>query len=846
MEYGYDAQGNLTSALQGGPGVGTVLTSLSHDLRGRKTAMTAPDHGAWSYIHNAFGELVRQTDAKQQITTATFDRAGRLIRRDHYGPGEIPVSVQPIDRAEWLWIQGKMVLEDTHRRLTTSQMEPLPRLSRNFVYDLLGRVEEVHTTIQGTNYTERTTYDQYGRVFQSFDASGVDRGAEHIYNAHGYLSQVIEAQLSAMTTNVHYEVLAMNARGQVTSQRKGGTTETRQYDPVTGMPSQFQVRNAAQQTLDTQTFQFDVLGNLTHRTQGSHSETLSYDNLNRLTGVNTSGSAPNLSVAYNALGNITSKSNVGSYSYGAGSAGPHAVTSAGGVSYGYDANGNMVSGNGRTITWMPFNKPSQIQQSNRSVTFEYGPQRERYQRTDSTSSGTTITRYVGSVEIITRPGGTELKRYLPGGVVVTVTGTTSERLALFHDHLGSVTLIVDDAGQVAQRLAFDAFGKRRSTTDWTTLSDSQIWGFNSLRTTRGFTFHEQLDPVGLVHMNGRVYDPHLGRFLSPDPFVQAPGDTQNLNRYSYVINNPLSYTDPSGYILKKLGNAIGKAVKRAVKGVLEFGVGVAVSFGEAAALTTPMGAFIFFVSAAYHVSRATQRSGGHSPPGAFGNGGNVWRGGGRTVFVPALNGGHGHGFMSAGLTGFALQGHEAGVDAGKEYIIHAAPIVHEARGAYRGGVSSHVMESTVNRPRTARQQISVVPMDFPIFSETGEQETQYRETYVWEPVDRRGGLVANVGQGFVGGFVTGGFLLAARGALEGLIESLVVYTQHGERMAVQEFLYRRDWKVFVITYDENDLETGRRVLRNDSSEPVWKPASSGGRHSYPAARQCWIVVSDCE
>ena len=99
MEYGYDAQGNLTSALQCGPGVGTVLTSLSHDLRGRKTAMTGPDHGTWIYVDNAFGELVRQTDAKQQITTATFDRAGRLIRRDHYGAGESPASVQPLDRA---------------------------------------------------------------------------------------------------------------------------------------------------------------------------------------------------------------------------------------------------------------------------------------------------------------------------------------------------------------------------------------------------------------------------------------------------------------------------------------------------------------------------------------------------------------------------------------------------------------------------------------------------------------------------------------------------------------------------------------------------------------------------
>jgi len=73
---------------------------------------------------------------------------------------------------------------------------------------------------------------------------------------------------------------------------------------------------------------------------------------------------------------------------------------------------------------------------------------------------------------------------------------------------------------------------------------------------RGFTGHacpeqsrrEHLPTFGLINMNGRVYDPFLARFLSPDPFVQAPGNNQNFNRYSYCVNNPLKYTDPSGEI----------------------------------------------------------------------------------------------------------------------------------------------------------------------------------------------------------------------------------------------------------------------------------------------------------
>src|SRR4030095_7752991 len=69
---------------------------------------------------------------------------------------------------------------------------------------------------------------------------------------------------------------------------------------------------------------------------------------------------------------------------------------------------------------------------------------------------------------------------------------------------------------------------------------------------REYTGHETIPNVGLVNMNGRVYDPVLGRFLSPDPNVQFGGNLQSFNRYSYVLNNPLRYTDPTGYFLDEL------------------------------------------------------------------------------------------------------------------------------------------------------------------------------------------------------------------------------------------------------------------------------------------------------
>ena len=124
---------------------------------------------------------------------------------------------------------------------------------------------------------------------------------------------------------------------------------------------------------------------------------------------------------------------------------------------------------------------------------------------------------------------------------------TTARSFLHRDHLGSVDTITDGIGAVAQRLSFDAWGKRREI-NWQAMSEPAILAFSTTLTTRGFTGHEMLDPVGLVHMNGRVYDPELGRFLSADPFVQDITNLQSWNRYAYVLNNPLSYTDPTGFL----------------------------------------------------------------------------------------------------------------------------------------------------------------------------------------------------------------------------------------------------------------------------------------------------------
>ena len=278
--------------------------------------------------------------------------------------------------------------------------------------------------------------------------------------------------------------------------------------------------------------------------------------------------------AYDTLGNITYKSDVGSYAYD--SARPHAVTFAGGNIYDYDSNGNMISGAGRTLTWSSFNKPISMAKDGKYVDFTYAPDRARYLKTGSDG---TKTLYLDKLyELITKGQEVTHKQFIYAGsslVAVHVSGLDHNGSAIpvqtrymHKDSLGSVDTITDGTGTVVDRMSFAPFGSRRQG-NW---REATV-GINliPILTNRGFTGHEHIDEMDLIHMNGRVYDPTLGRFLSADPHIQSPYSSQSYNRYSYVSNNPLKYTDPSGYFLGGLFKAISKwvsSIAGAVKNVL--------------------------------------------------------------------------------------------------------------------------------------------------------------------------------------------------------------------------------------------------------------------------------------
>ena len=117
------------------------------------------------------------------------------------------------------------------------------------------------------------------------------------------------------------------------------------------------------------------------------------------------------------------------------------------------------------------------------------------------------------------------------------------------DYLGSITHVVTTSGTLVAEYSYDPWGRMR---DPETLTPYASTSQPSLLLGRGFCGHEHLPNLGLINMNARLYDPVLGRFLSPDPYVQSPDLSQNFNRYAYALNNPLKYTDESGEFIGTL------------------------------------------------------------------------------------------------------------------------------------------------------------------------------------------------------------------------------------------------------------------------------------------------------
>jgi RHS repeat-associated protein len=197
-----------------------------------------------------------------------------------------------------------------------------------------------------------------------------------------------------------------------------------------------------------------------------------------------------------------------------------------------------------SLVYNVFNKPIRISGTGGITTIDYDANHDRFREI----SGSTVTySFAGGLYEEAITGTTTIQKSYVDSVIVNTkvlnngVAASNDTLYLHTDSLGSVEAYSDKLGAFVNRMSFSDWGKRQQS-DWKTTSSTD--GFP---TANGYTGHHQLDQHKLVHMGGRVYDPALGRFLSADLFVQSPYSSQSFNRYSYVVNNPLSNIDPTGY-----------------------------------------------------------------------------------------------------------------------------------------------------------------------------------------------------------------------------------------------------------------------------------------------------------
>ena len=491
-QYQYEPFGALTRITDPNGNVSAV----TYDIRGRRTDLKDPDLGWIHYDVDPLGQTWKQISPKQRAagtsTRFEFDVLGRTTARyesdlqSHWVFDTAAGGIGQLAEA----YTGTPTLKD-YRRLHT--------------YDALGRPSTTTQVLTDASYLAKADYDAWGRVSRQTWQRGSDaaKAYTHVYNAYGQLARIDRAGL------VLWQAVSQDAAGRTTQALLGnGLKDNASFNAHTGRLQSATLQTAANATSFQEGYQYDALGNVTQRLQywnaSGFQEALAYDELNRLTTSQVAGQALQ-SFSYDAGGNLISKTGVGSYTYpaqGAAAMRPHAVQSIAGLgSFTYDANGNLSTAPGRSTSWTSFDMPVDIAKGAVKSTFVYGPE---HQRAKQTRSDGTVILYAGAQEVETKAGQVTVKTYWPNGIGVEIDrpAKATELSWIHQDRLGSPIAITDATGNFREKLAYDAWGKRR-TTDGSATPDT----LDGVTDNRGFTGHEMLDTLDLVHMNGRVSAP---------------------------------------------------------------------------------------------------------------------------------------------------------------------------------------------------------------------------------------------------------------------------------------------------------------------------------------------------
>jgi RHS repeat-associated protein len=425
---------------------------------------------------------------------------------------------------------------DTDKRLST--VEIAGQHKQSYTYGSYDRVTKLTEITGGTKTLEKQmSYDDFGRVARQTFPSGYY--TENHYDDYGNLTEVTD-----MYDRLIYKATEANARGQLTKILKGATETVYGYNDTKGQLTSMVAANVVNYS-----YGYDAKNNLEYRGDNliGQKEKFTYDTQNRLTNWDILNSATNAvlkqnSITYNATtGNITGKSDLNvpsavTFNYEK-TTNPHALTT---ISPKSDA----ISSDELAVTYTDFRKIKTLNENGKSYTITYGVDNQR-RKSEYTASGSTTTRYYfGDYEEVIVGSNVRKIHYLSGAIYIQ-NNSSDSLLYTYADNQGSLIALTEEDGTIINKFAYDPWGKRRSATNWTLSATPPSVGWGAFN--RGYTGHEHLDMFNIINMNGRVYDPLTAMFFSPDPFIQSRGEWKNYNRYSYCMNNPTRYTDPSGY-----------------------------------------------------------------------------------------------------------------------------------------------------------------------------------------------------------------------------------------------------------------------------------------------------------
>ncbi|XXY17780.1 RHS repeat-associated core domain-containing protein [Sorangium sp. So ce216] len=519
---------------------GGAVTTTERDAYGRVRKLTDPDRGETITHYSGFGLPTYAKDALGRERWFEYDRLGRMTARVDKEEGS-----ESTYRTTWTWDLGAT------GKGKLAEVESPEQHKTTYSYDPLGRLETKRLALEGETFTTTFGYTPSNQLnLITYPAGDGEEPFSVLYelDPHGH---VLEAR-NAATGDPYWELKETDRAGRIRAEEFGnGVLTERSYSETKNRLEGLRTTKGVK-VIQNLAYTYNGRLNLTRRQdlRQATTEHFLYDKLDRLMCAQRFFALNCFTEnAYAPNGNIDYKVGVGTYEYDPDQ--PHAVVQAGDKFYGYDAVGNQITRPGATVSYTPFDKPETFTlDGGATIELDYDGDQNRIRKTTPDE----VTLYVGDLyERVTRyaGGGGEPSvehRYsvlVNGQAVALVTraaGVPEKTRYLHRDNLGSIDVITDESVQ-PERRSYNAWGARRPT-NW---ADATPGSFADSPVTRGFTGHEDDDELGLVNMRGRMYDPVIGRFLTPDPLVPNPLFGQSFNPYTYVFNNPLAYVDPSGF-----------------------------------------------------------------------------------------------------------------------------------------------------------------------------------------------------------------------------------------------------------------------------------------------------------